>query len=57
MPGTLPELAAQASWPGRDIYISGPDEMTVKTVRLLRELGASDKRLHYDLTEETVQAL
>lgn len=57
MPGTLPELAAKASWPGRDIYISGPDEMTVKTVRLLRELGASDKRLHYDLTEETLHAL
>jgi NAD(P)H-flavin reductase len=57
MPGTLPELAAKASWPGREIYISGPDEMIIKTVRLLRELGASDQRLHYDITDETAQAL
>lgn len=57
MPGTLPELAAKASWPGRDIYISGPDDMIIKTVRLLRELGASPDRLHYDITEETAQSL
>jgi len=47
--GTIPEVAAKASWPGRDIYISGPDEMIRKTVRVLRDLGAPPDRVHYDL--------
>jgi NAD(P)H-flavin reductase/hemoglobin-like flavoprotein len=49
MSGTLPELAVRAGWPGRDIYVSGPDQMIVKTVRVLRDLGAPPERIHYDL--------
>jgi NAD(P)H-flavin reductase/hemoglobin-like flavoprotein len=49
MSGTLPELAVKAGWPGRDIYVSGPDQMIVKTVRVLRDLGAPPERIHYDL--------
>jgi NAD(P)H-flavin reductase len=48
MHGTVPELAAKASWQGRDIYVSGPDEMIVKTVRVLKELGAPSELIHYD---------
>ena len=40
MYGTVPELAAKATWADRDIYVSGPDEMIVKTVQVLRERGA-----------------
>ena len=50
--GTIPELAAKASWPGRDVYISGPDEMIVTTVRVLTSLGAPVERLHYDMPGE-----
>lgn len=49
MHGTVPELAAKASWAGRDIYISGPDEMIVKTVRVLTDLGAPRELIHYDM--------
>jgi NAD(P)H-flavin reductase/hemoglobin-like flavoprotein len=49
MPGTLPELAVKAGWPGRDIYVSGPDQMIVKAVRVLKDLGAPPERVHYDL--------
>jgi len=49
MHGTMPELAAKASWADRDVYISGPDEMIMKTVRVLRDLGASSGLIHYDL--------
>jgi NAD(P)H-flavin reductase/hemoglobin-like flavoprotein len=49
MLGTLPELAMRAGWPGRDIYVSGPDEMIVKTVRILTDLGAPVDRIRYDL--------
>jgi NAD(P)H-flavin reductase/hemoglobin-like flavoprotein len=52
MSGTLPELAVRAGWPGRDIYVSGPDTMIVKTVRILRDLGAPPERIHYDLPDE-----
>jgi NAD(P)H-flavin reductase len=34
----------------RDVYISGPDHMIVKTARVLRERGAPDRLIHYDLT-------
>jgi NAD(P)H-flavin reductase/hemoglobin-like flavoprotein len=51
MSGTLPELAVKAGWPGRDIYVSGPDPMIVKTVRILRDLGAPPERIHYDLPD------
>jgi NAD(P)H-flavin reductase len=33
MSGTVPELAAGARWADRDIYVSGPDAMIIKTVR------------------------
>jgi NAD(P)H-flavin reductase/hemoglobin-like flavoprotein len=49
MTGTIPELAAKAGWPGRDIYISGPDEMIRKTVRVLTDLGAPAEQIRYDL--------
>jgi NAD(P)H-flavin reductase/hemoglobin-like flavoprotein len=52
MSGTLPELAVRAGWPGRDIYVSGPQQMIVKTVRVLRDLGAPPERIHYDLPDE-----
>jgi NAD(P)H-flavin reductase len=51
----VPELAAKASWAGRDIYISGPDEMIVKTVRVLKELGAPGELLHYDMPCEGLE--
>ncbi len=47
--GTVPELAAKATWTDRDVYISGPDQMIVKTARVLRERGAPDRLIHYDL--------
>jgi len=52
MSGTLPELAVQAGWPGRDIYVSGPDQMIVKTIHVLRDLGAPPERIHYDLPDD-----
>lgn len=47
--GSVPELAAKATWADRDIYVSGPDAMIVKTVQLLRERGAPGHLIHYDL--------
>ncbi len=49
MSGTVPELAAKATWADRDIYISGPDAMIIKTVHVLRERGAPDHLIRYDL--------
>jgi NAD(P)H-flavin reductase len=49
MYGTVPELAAKATWADREIYISGPDHIIVKTARVLRERGAPDHLIHYDL--------
>jgi NAD(P)H-flavin reductase/hemoglobin-like flavoprotein len=49
MYGTVPELAAKATWAGRDIYISGPDAMIVKTVQVLRDRGAPNYLIHYEL--------
>jgi NAD(P)H-flavin reductase len=50
MHGTVPHLAAKAPWSDREIYISGPDEMIIKTARVLRERGAPDYAIHYDLS-------
>jgi NAD(P)H-flavin reductase/hemoglobin-like flavoprotein len=47
--GTVPELAAEAAWADRDIYISGPDGMIVKTAQVLAERGAPSHLIHYDL--------
>jgi NAD(P)H-flavin reductase/hemoglobin-like flavoprotein len=49
MYGTVPELAAKATWADRDIYISGPDAMIAKTVQVLRERGSPRHLIHYDL--------
>jgi NAD(P)H-flavin reductase/hemoglobin-like flavoprotein len=57
MYGTIPELAAKATWIERDIYISGPDHMIVKTARALRERGAPGRFIHYDLDPKFSQAL
>ena len=54
MQGTVPELAAKASWAGRDIYISGPDQMITATVGVLTGLGAPGDLIHYDLPCEPV---
>jgi len=50
--GTIPAFATRACWQDRDVYVSGPDPMIVMTVAALRELGAPDERLHYDLPDE-----
>ena len=55
--GTVPELAAKATFADRDIYIAGPDQMIIKTVRVLRERGAPDRLMHYDLSPEGNQAV
>ena len=51
--GTVPELAAKATWADRDIYVSGPDAMIIKTVQVLRERGAPDHLIRYDLDSLT----
>jgi NAD(P)H-flavin reductase/hemoglobin-like flavoprotein len=56
MYGTVPELAAKATWVDRDIYISGPDDMIVKTARVLRERGAPERLIHYDMGPQTSPA-
>lgn len=55
MTGTLSELAVRAGWPGRDIYVAGPDQMIAKTVRVLKDLGAPPERIHYDLPSDQDQ--
>lgn len=49
MNGTVPELAAKATWADRDIYISGPDAMIIKAAQVLRDRGAPAGLIHYDL--------
>jgi NAD(P)H-flavin reductase len=56
MHGTIPELAAGASWQDRDVYISGPDAMITATVRTLLDAGSPAELLHYDLPGEVVTA-
>jgi NAD(P)H-flavin reductase/hemoglobin-like flavoprotein len=53
MYGTVPDLAVKATWTDRDVYIAGPDHMMVKTARVLRERGAPDRLIHYDLAPST----
>src|SRR6266699_787799 len=53
MYGTVPELATKATWAERDIYISGPDHMIVRTAQVLRERGAPNRLIHYDLDPKT----
>ncbi len=48
--GTIPELAAKATVTDRDIYVSGPDEMIVKTAEVLMGRGAPRHLIRYDLT-------
>jgi NAD(P)H-flavin reductase len=49
---TIADLAPDACWQGRDVYISGPDDMITSTVRRLLGRGAPDERLHYDLSPD-----
>jgi NAD(P)H-flavin reductase/hemoglobin-like flavoprotein len=49
MTGTVPELAANATVADRDIYISGPDAMIVKTVQVLEGRGVPGDRIRYQL--------
>ena len=49
MSGTVPELAAKATWADRDIYVSGPDAMIGRTVQVLRDRGAPAHLIRYDL--------
>jgi NAD(P)H-flavin reductase/hemoglobin-like flavoprotein len=44
----IPELTKNAHWADRDIYVSGPDAMVIKTVRMLKDLGAPDEHIHHD---------
>ena len=57
MYGTVPELAAKATWTDRDIYISGPDHMIVRTARMLAERGAPSRLIHYDLDPKATAEL
>ena len=57
MYGTVPELAAKATWAERDIYISGPDPMILRTAQVLRERGAPNRLIHYNLVPETPENL
>lgn len=50
--GTIPDLAAEATWQDRDVYISGPDPMIMATVATMRTLGAPDELVHYDLPDQ-----
>jgi NAD(P)H-flavin reductase/hemoglobin-like flavoprotein len=52
MHGTIADIAAATPWTERDVYISGPDAMIVRTVSALRDLGVPPERLHYDLPAE-----
>ena len=55
MTAPIPELAAKATWADRDIYISGPDHMIVRTARTLAERGASSRLIHYDLDPKVTE--
>jgi NAD(P)H-flavin reductase/hemoglobin-like flavoprotein len=57
MYGTVPELAAKATWADREVYISGPDHMIVKTAPVLQERGAPNRLIHYDLDPKASQGL
>jgi NAD(P)H-flavin reductase len=57
MHGTIPELAAKATWADRDVYISGPDHMIVKTAKVLRERGAPSRLIHYEQNPKAGQGL
>jgi NAD(P)H-flavin reductase len=46
--GSIPDVVARASWKDRDIYVSGPDEMTAKAVSELKSRGAPEALIHYD---------
>ena len=56
--GTIPAVVATTASRGdRDVYISGPDAMIVKTAAALRKLGEDPSRIHYDLPGEAEPAL
>ena len=41
----------------REVYISGPDHMIVKTAKVLRERSAPSRLIHYDLNPKAGQGL
>ena len=45
---TIPDVVAQATLEGRDIYVSGPDEMIAKTVSELKNRDVPEGLIHYD---------
>jgi len=47
----------EALWAERDVYISGPDHMIIKTARVLRERGAPSRLIRYDLDPKASQGL
>ena len=55
--GTIPQIAARANWDGRDVYVSGPDQMIVETVRALAARGVPSERVGYDLTAEVAATI
>ena len=46
--GSVPDVVGLSSWRNRDIYVAGPDDMTARTVRELKDRGAPPERIHYD---------
>jgi NAD(P)H-flavin reductase len=52
--GTIADLAPQAPWRDRDIYIAGPGAMITATVRALLAAGARPGQLRYDLPFEAL---
>jgi NAD(P)H-flavin reductase/hemoglobin-like flavoprotein len=48
--GTVPELVAKAPVTDRDVYISGPDEMIVKTSQAVVGRGVPRHLIRYDMT-------
>lgn len=53
MHGTITDITAQASWPDRDVYISGPDPMIASTVRTLLRAGAAPELVSFDPSPES----
>jgi NAD(P)H-flavin reductase/hemoglobin-like flavoprotein len=47
--GSVSEVALEYSdWYGREVFVAGPEEMTKRAVRGLREAGISGEQVHFD---------
>lgn len=53
MHGTITDIVAQASWPDRLVYVSGPDPMIASTVRTLLNVGAAPELVSFDPSPES----